>query len=113
MTHQIERRRSLRVPLILRVVLLTPKGTIKGKTGNISVDGALLLFLEKPEVDNLFQITIESPENKEMPVTCVKAWSGRIVVDESVYTGIGARFLEISPKDRNILASLVKGFDLV
>jgi len=108
MSTGIERRRHSRVPLSLPVVLMTPQGAIKGKTANISVGGlALILFFEKPEIGDEFQITLKSSEGHEIPVTCKKVWSGKIIADESVYHGIGVRFTKISSSDQDIIASLI------
>jgi len=114
MNTGIDRRRHPRAPIVLPVVLMTPQGAIKGKTANISVGGlALLLFLELPEIGDEFQITLKSSEDHEMPVTCEKVWSGSIVADESVYSGIGARFTKISSNDREIIASMVSEYYLI
>lgn len=104
----IERRRHPRIPIALSVVLMTAQGAIKGKTANISAGGlALILFSEKPEIGDEFQITLKLPDDHEVPVTCEKVWSGSIVADDSVYNGIGVRFTKISSSDQDIIASLV------
>jgi len=114
MNTGIERRRHPRAPIVLPVVLMTPQGAIKGKTANISVGGlALLLFLELPEIGDKFQITLKSSEDHEMSVTCEKVWSDSIILNESVYYGIGIRFTKISPSDREIIAAMVKEYYLV
>jgi len=114
MKNGIERRRHLRVPLALQVVLMTPQGAIKGKTADISVGGlAVLLFLEKPEIGGEFQITLKSSEGHEMSVTCEKVWSGKFISDETVYNAIGVHFTKISSSDREIIAAMVKEYYLV
>ena len=108
MNTGIERRRDPRIPLALPVVLMTPQGAIKGKTINISISGlAVIMFKEKPEIGDKFQITLKSSEDHEMSVTCEKVWSDSIILNESVYYGIGVRFTKISPRDKDIIASLV------
>ena len=114
MKNGIERRRHLRVPLDLQVVLITPKGAIKGKTGDISVSGlAVILFLEKPEIGNEFEITLKSSEGHEMSVTCEKVWAGKYTFNEALYNAIGVQFTEISPSDREIIAAMVEEYYLV
>ncbi len=114
MKNGIERRRHLRAPIALDVVIVTPRGSFKGKTANISIGGlALLLFLEPPEVGDTFQATLSPTKGHEMSVTCEKIWSGKVVADDSVYIGIGIRFVKISSEDRKIIASLVKQYYLV
>lgn len=86
MKNGIDRRRHLRVPLALEVVLMTPQGAIKGKTADISVNGlAVLLFLEKPEIGDEFEITLKSSEDHEMSMPCEKVWSSKFISDETVY----------------------------
>jgi hypothetical protein len=114
MKNGIDRRRHLRVPLDLQVVLMTPQGVIKGKTADISVNGlAVILFLEKPEIGNEFEITLKSSEGHDMPVTCEKVWSGKYIFDETAYNAIGVQFTKISPSDRKIIASMVEKYYLV
>ena len=114
MKNGIERRRHIRAPLALPVVLKTPQGTIKGRTANISISGlALILLLESPEIDGEFEIIIKLSEEDALPVTCKKVWSGTMVADESVYEAIGVQFTKISSGDRKILASMVSEYYLV
>ena len=114
MKNRTEKRRDPRIPVDWPIVLITPKGPIRGKTANISISGlALILFLETPEIGDEFEITIKSSEEHEMSVTCEKIWSGSIIVDESVYSGIGVRFTKISSSDREIIASMVSEYYLI
>jgi len=114
MNTQSERRRDPRIPVDWPVVLKTPKGAIRGKTANISISGlALLLFSEVPEIGDEFKIILKPSEDHEISVTCKKIWSGSIILDESVYSGIGVCFTKISPSDREIIASLVADYHLL
>ena len=114
MKKGIDRRRHLRVPLDLQVVLMTPQGAFEGKTADISVSGlAVLLFLEKPEISDEFEITLKSSEGHEMSVTCEKVWSGKFISDETVYNAIGVQFTKISSSGREIIAAMVEKYYLV
>ena len=114
MKNGIERRRHLRVPLYLQVVLKTPQGVVKGKTADISVSGlAVILFLEKPEIGNEFEITLKSSQGHDMSVTCERVWSGKIISNEIVYNAIGVRFTKISSSDRDSIASMVEEYYLI
>ena len=107
----IERRRDPRVAVDWPVVVLTPKGAIKGKTVNISVSGlALLLFSEMPDVGDEFQITLKPSEDHEMLITCEKIWSDLVNLDGSFRSGIGVQFTKISSRDRKTIASLLKTY---
>lgn len=106
-----ERRRHLRAPIALPVVLETAKGLIKGKTANISVSGlALILLLDPPEIEDEFKIIIKPSVDHEVPVTCKKVWMGTMVAGESLYNAIGAEFIKISPMDRKALISMIIDF---
>jgi c-di-GMP-binding flagellar brake protein YcgR len=114
MKNGIDRRRHLRVPLALEVVLMTPQGAIKGKTADISVNGlAVLLFLEKPKTGDEFKISLKSSEDHEMSVTCEKIWSGKFISNETAYNAIGVQFTKISSSDREIIAAMVKEYYLI
>ena len=109
MTDIVERRQDPRAPISLPVEVKTPKGTVNGKTANISVGGlALLLFRESPSVGDQFSIILSLPDHHETEFTCKKRWSGEMIADKTVYTAIGVQFTKISNKDRKIIASLVK-----
>mgnify|MGYP001825370676 CR=1 FL=1 len=108
MNNGFEKGHDPRIPGDWPVVLMTPKGAIEGKTVNISVsDLTLLIFSEMPEIGDEFQIILKPSKGDEIPVTCKKMWSDILILDKSVYIGIGVRFTKISPSDREIIASLV------
>ena len=107
----IERRYHSRAPVSWPVVLMTHQGAINCKTANVSASGlALILCPENPVTSDKFQITLKPSEEYEIPVTCEKIWSGSIIVDESVYSGIGVRFSKISSRDRKTIATLVAAY---
>ncbi|MEA3231368.1 MAG: PilZ domain-containing protein [Thermodesulfobacteriota bacterium] len=76
-------------------------------------DYKIILFLEKPEIGNEFGITLKSSEGHEMRVSCKKVWWGKYILDETVYNAFGVRFTEISPSNREIIASMVEEYYLV
>ncbi len=114
MKKEMERRRHLRAPLAVTAVLKTRQGSMEGKTADISVSGlAVILFLEKPDIGDEFEITLKSSENHEMSVTCEEVWSGKIISNETIYNALGVEFIKISPSDRKIIASMVEEYYLV
>ena len=114
MKKEMERRRHIRAPISLKAILTTPEGTFEGKTADISESGlAVILFLEKPEVDDTFELVLESSEDHQMKLMCTKVWSGKIVSDETIYNAIGVEFIKISPSDQKIIGELVEKFFLV
>ena len=111
MKNKIERRQDPRAPISLSVEIKTSKGTIQGKTANISIGGlALLLFSEPPDVGNEFQIILDFPEYYKADLKCKKRWSGEMIADSTVYTAIGVQFINISTKNREIIVSLVEEY---
>jgi hypothetical protein len=91
------------------VVILTPKGTIKGETRNISVGGACIEYSEEADLNGELQIVLEHSKQRSMSVTGRKAWAGNFNIDgKSVFSGIGVRFTEISREDRELISSLDK-----
>ena len=113
MKNGIERRRHPRIPLDVPVVVITPQGTIEGKTLNISVGGlALLLFNEKPEIGDEFDVTLKFPLDGDISVTREKLWSEDIIAFDTVYNEFGVRFTKISPTDRKIIADLVSEYSI-
>lgn len=114
MKDGIERRRHIRAPFALPVVLETTQGIINGKTTNISISGlALVIFFEKlPTLSDIFQITLKLPDNNEISVFCEKVWSGNIVDNDSVYNAIGVQFIKMSSHDRKVLTAMIKNYYL-
>jgi hypothetical protein len=110
MKNGIERRRYPRIPVGWPVVLITPQGAINGKTRNISISGALFLFSKMLKAGDEFQIILKPSENHEMSMTCEKIWSDDLILADSVYIAIGARFTKISSRDRKNIATLVEAY---
>jgi len=114
MKNGFEKRRHLRVPLALQAVLMTPQGPIKGKTADISASGlAVILFIEKHEIGDKFEIALKSSEGHDMIVACKMVWLGKIISNEATYNAIGVKFTKISSNDRELLASLVEIYYLI
>lgn len=110
MSSTVENRRHPRIPLNWPVVLITPQGTIKGETGNLSVGGALILCSEIPEVGDEFQITLKSSSDHEMFVTCEKAWASTFNTNGSTLCGMGVRFTKLSATDHEFISALVQEY---
>ena len=107
MNSAIKNRRHPRIPLSLPVILMTPQGPIKGETSNISVGGALIFYSETIETEGEFQVILKSSGDHELPITCKKVWSDKIVADNSEYNAIGLFFTKISSSIQNFIGSLV------
>jgi len=111
MKNQIERRRETRMSVSWPVVLKTSQGAFNGKMINISAGGSALICFSGPvEIDGEFSIIFNPSEDHEIYVPCEKIWSDKIIHEESVFNSLGVRFIEISSSDREIIASMVKGY---
>ena len=105
----IEKRLHPRILVNWPVVILTPKGAIKGETRNISVGGAFIQYSEEADLNGELQIVFEHSKQRSMAVTGRKAWAGNFNIDgKSVFSGVGVRFTEISREDRELISSLDK-----
>ena len=105
----IEKRLHPRIPVNWPVVILTPKGAIKGETRNISVGGACIQYSEEADLNGELHIVFEHSEQRSMSVTGRRAWAGNFNIDgKSVFSGVGVRFTEISREDRELISSLDK-----
>jgi len=114
MKNKIEKRRYPRIPVDWPIALITSQGTLNGKVLNISEDGsALIYFLATPVISGYFSIIFKVSEDHEIYVPCEKIWSDKIIVEESVFDGLGVRFTNISSSDRKFIASLVEEYYLI
>lgn len=105
----IEKRLHPRIPVNWPVVILTPKGAIKGETRNISVGGACIEYSEEADLNGELHIVFEHSEQRSISVNGRKAWAGNFNIDgKSVFSGVGVRFTEISREDRELISSLDK-----
>lgn len=112
MNTGIEKRRHPRIPLKWPIILMTPQGPLMGVTCNISVGGALIFCTETIETENEFQVILKSSGYNELPITCKKVWSDKMVADNSEYNAIGLLFAKISSSIQNFIASLVAEYSL-
>ena len=110
MNTTAENRRHTRVPLNWPVVLLASQGPVKGETGNISIEGALILSQETPELDEAFEAILKSSETQEISVTCEKVWSSTFNTNGSLLSGMGVRFKKMSLADQDLIATQVSEY---
>ena len=108
MRNGIERRRHIRAPLAIDVVLKTSEGTIKGKTADISVSGlAVILFIDQAEISDEFEITLRLSQSHEISINCAKIWAGKMISAKTLYNAIGVEFIKIAPTDRKTLVTMI------
>ena len=104
----IERRLHPRILVNWPVILATLRGSVEGETKDISVDGLFVFCSDEPELTENFQITLKPSGHREISVTAEKAWSGSFNIGSRTLFGMGVRFIEISPEDRQFISTLVE-----
>jgi hypothetical protein len=104
----VERRRHPRISANWPAVVQTRKGRIEAEIRDISESGAFIEFTEELDLGDDFQITLKPSEDRSILVTGEKAWCGNISINgKDTYTGMGVRFVNISPADRKYISGLV------
>ena len=107
----IEKRLHPRIPVNWPVVILTPKGAIEGEVSNISVGGVFIRYSEEGDLNGDLQIVLKPSEQRSIPVTGRKVWSGNFNFDgKEVYSGVGIQFTDISPEDGEYITSLSSAY---
>jgi hypothetical protein len=86
----------------------TRKGSIAGKTKDISVDGALIFSPLKPDLDRRFAISLKPPGARSIRVIAETRWTGSLDIDDRTVFGMGIRFIAISPEDQQYIATLLE-----
>ena len=104
-----DRRRFPRVQVTWPVVMKTRRGSLEAKTRDIGIGGAFIETSERPDFDEGFQVILKPTEGKSISVTAEKVWCGNISFNaKETYSGIGIRFVQLSPADRQLISELVE-----
>ena len=99
--------RAKRANLKWQVNAVTPKGPLDGVTKNISTRGAYVCCARPLRLNEVFHMSINSPE-KSLNVKAEVVWSNRYGPDDEISPrGMGVRFLKISSQDRKFIAKEV------
>ena len=108
-------RTEPRAPKTLSLTYKDKKSFIKAYTGNIS-NGGLFIKTEKPlPQGEKFLLKLQLPELKEpMKINSEVAWiSGSSGTTEKGAPGMGIKFLEMSPSDRETLTRYIQDISTV
>ena len=93
-------------PCILRTAVKTIEGTIR----NISLGGAFISCQNPMALNETFETVIEATWCKSFSVTSGVVWSNFKCLDQkNTEGGIGARFIEISKQDCQLLEKMISG----
>lgn len=106
--HKIGKKHiSPRANLRWQVNAVTPKGTLEGITKDISTRGAYVCCARPLRLNEVFHMSINSPE-KSLNVKAEVVWSNIHGPDDEISPrGMGVRFLKISSQDRKFIAKEV------
>ena len=89
-----DRRSRLRYGLICLVEVMTPQGTMKGETKNVSVDGAFISCDEPLRPRENVSLAIEFPDGFLIDTIAEVVWSTASGADsESKPRGMGVKFM--------------------
>ena len=98
---------SPRANLRWQVNAVTPKGPLEGVTKDISTRGAYVCCARPLRLNEVFHMSINSPE-KSLNVKAEVVWSNIYGPDDEITPrGMGVRFLKISSQDRKFIAKEV------
>ena len=98
---------SPRANLRWQVNALTPEGQLEGVTKDISTRGAYVCCATPLRLNEVFHMSINSPE-KSLNVKAEVVWSNIYGPDDEITPrGMGVRFLKISSQDRKFIAKEV------
>ena len=107
----VEKRLHPRIPVNWPAVVVTANGSIEGEVRDISVGGAFIQYSEEGDLNGDLQIVLKPSEQRSIPVTGRKVWSGNFNFDRKiVYSEVGVQFTDISPEDGEYIASLASGY---
>ena len=93
-----------------QVNALTPEGPLEGVTKDISTKGAYVCCARPLRLNEVFHMSINSPE-KSLNVKAEVVWSNIYGPDDEISPrGMGVRFLKISSQDRKLIAKEVNQY---
>ena len=106
-----EKRCRPRIPVDWSVVVQTPQGSIEGEAKDISVGGAFIRYSEEADLNSELRIVLKPSQQKSISLTARKVWASNFNIDgKAVFSGVGVRFTDISPEDREFISSLVSSY---
>jgi hypothetical protein len=93
------------------ITIITSQGTIEGESRNITLSGVFIHCKTKLPEDEVYQILIKLPNEKQIVVKGQMMWSnlnGR--QDTGVLVDMGFSFIRMSDEDQEVLRSVISLF---
>ncbi len=102
-----ENRRHPRVKIKWPVVMTTANGLADGQTQNISLGGAFIRCLKKPNLEDNFRLVMTT-KDRLILVNAEVVWSnGRKSEGRANHHEMGVRFTKLSSNDRTFLSGVI------
>ena len=102
-----EKRDSERNEVAWPVTMECTEGLFTGETKNISMSGAFICCEKIPPLQQKFRVIFNPPDRPVIIAQAEVVWSNsNVPADQVVNRGMGIRFLEISPEDREFISKL-------
>ena len=111
MVDPSERRQMPRINVNWPITIITSQGTIEGESRNITLSGVFIHCKTKLPEDEVYQILIKLPNEKQIVVKGQMMWSnlnGR--PDTGVLVDMGFSFIRMSDEDQEVLRSVISLF---
>ena len=111
MVDPSERRQMPRINVNWPITIITSQGTIEGESRNITLSGVFIHCKTKLPEDEVYQILIKLPNEKQIVVKGQMMWSnlnGR--QDTGVLVDMGFSFIRMSDEDQEVLRSVISLF---
>jgi len=103
-----ERRQTQRINVTWPITIITSQGTIEGESRNIAPSGLFIHCKSKLPEDEVYQIIIKLPNEKQIIVKGQMMWSnlnGR--QDTGAFVNMGFSFIRMSDEDQEVLRSVI------
>ena len=111
MVDPSERRKAPRISVNWPITIITSQGTIEGESRNITPSGVFIHCKTKLPEDEVYQILIKLPNEKQIVVKGQMMWSnlnGR--ENTGALVNMGFSFIKISDQDQKVLRTVISLF---
>jgi hypothetical protein len=106
-----EKRKMPRINVNWPVTIITSQGTIEGESRNITPSGVFIHCKKKLPEDEVYQMIIKLPNDKQIVVKGQMMWSnlnGR--EDTGALVDMGFSFIKMSEQDQKVLRTVISLF---